>query len=271
MLSESVESSRNAPRGKGGVGLSNKVLYLPRLTWPEVKEALPGIKVAIVPVGSTEQHGPHGTFDVDAARAREYCIKLGEMLYPKALVVPCVPYGVSEHHMHFPGTITLKAETFGEILVEIASSLKRHGVRNILFVTGHGGNRPALGIAVNRIRFELGCRAAWLSPTAVAEDVVRANVTSPVTGHACEGEISQCLYLCPECVKTDNLEKGAIHPHVFEKWKKIPVEEAQYWEELTANGALGDATLASRELGQKIIQASLERVSKWIEQFIAQE
>ena len=143
-------------------------LYLYEMTWPEVKAALPGIKVAIIPTGSSEQHGPHGTFEVDTARAREFCLLLAERVYPQALVTPCIQIGISPHHMHFPGTLSLRAETYIEVLMDVARSLYQHGIRRFLFVNGHGGNKPALTLVMNRLRHELGVRSAVASPTAVA-------------------------------------------------------------------------------------------------------
>ncbi|HHX10297.1 MAG TPA: creatininase family protein, partial [Firmicutes bacterium] len=106
-----------------------KVLYLPELTWLEVKAALPDIKAAIIPVGSTEQHGPHGTFQTDFAAAREFSLLLGKELYPNALVTTPVPIGISEHHIRFPGTLSLRASTFIDVLMDIAVSLKKHGIK----------------------------------------------------------------------------------------------------------------------------------------------
>lgn len=243
-------------------------LYLYDMSWRDVKEALPDIRVAIIPTGSSEQHGPNGTFEVDTGRAREFSKRLGERLYPHALVAPCINIGISPHHMHFPGTISLRAETFTQVLMDVVESLHHHGIRRFLFVNGHGGNRPALSIVVNRIRHEMGARAAWVSPTSVADDVVKANQKSAWTGHACESEMSQCMYLCPETVKWGKLEKGQIVPEALEAKAGIPVEEGKFWEENTVNGALGDATQASAELGKQIIETALDRVTEWLKGFM---
>lgn len=243
-------------------------LYLYEMTWPEVREALPGVKVAIIPTGSTEQHGPHGTFEVDTARAREFSLRLAERLYPEALVTPCVNLGVSPHHMHFPGTITLSPETYMGVLMDVARSLYQHGIRRFFFVNGHGGNRPTLSLVVNRLHQELGVKAAWASPTSVADDIIKQRVKSPVTGHACESEMSQVLYLYPPAMKRERAEKGKIRPEVLATYGKVPVEEGRYWEELTENGALGDATLSSEELGREVIEVALDRLTQYVKRFM---
>lgn len=249
--------------------VNSKSLYLYDMSWPEVKEALPNIKVAIIPTGSTEQHGPNGTFEVDSARAREFAKRLGQRLYPHALVTPCIHFGISGHHMHFPGTITLRAETFIQVVMDVVWSLHQHGIRKFFFINGHGGNRPALSIIVNRIKHEVGDQAAWASPTSVADDVIKERVKSPMIGHACESEMSQCLYLCPETVKRGSLTKGEIYDKVLERaGESIPVEEGRFWEELTANGALGDATKANEELGKEVIETALERLTRYVERFM---
>jgi creatinine amidohydrolase len=146
-----------------------KRLYLYEMTWPQVRAALPGIKAAIIPPGSTEQHGPHGTFEVDTCRAREFSLKLAERVYPRAIVAPAIQYGVSPHHIHFPGTITLSPETYDGLLMDVATSLYRHGIRRFLFVNGHGGNKSNLTLVVNRLHQELGVKATVASPTGVVE------------------------------------------------------------------------------------------------------
>ncbi len=247
-----------------------KVLYLPDLTWPEVKAALPDIKVAIIPVGSTEQHGPHGKFQTDYAAAREFSIRLGKALYPNALVTTPVAIGISEHHIHFPGTLSLRASTLIDVLMDIAASLEKHGIKKFFFVNGHGGNEPALTIAANRIKHEMGCNAAWGTlPWDLIGDLSKGFVKSPMTGHSCEREISIMLYLWPDGVKKDALTPGKIRKQALETLgRKLGVREASFFDEVTENGALGDATKASVEWGKKAVEAGLERILPYMKEFM---
>lgn len=257
------------PSGNEGINASP---YLYDLSWPEVQALLQTVKLAIIPTGSTEQHGPHGTFEVDTARAREFSIRLGARLYPKALVAPCIPLGMSGHHMHFPGTITLGAETYINLLMDVATSLHRHGIRRFLFVNGHGGNKHALGIVVARIKHELGDEAAWVSPTGIVSDVVASLVKSPIRGHACESEMSQCMYLYPQAVKTNALAKGAIRDNALAKrYMSVGSQEGIFWEELTDNGALGDATQATYEMGKELVETALDRLEAYAKLLIGEE
>lgn len=234
------------------------------LSWPELKAVLPAVKVALIGVGSTEQHGPNMTFEADTARAYEFCRRLGARLYPHALVAPAIPFGLSAHHMNFPGTITLRPETFAALVSDVVESLVRHGLTRFFLVNAHGGNRPALSLLVNSLHEELGIDVAWTSFTSLAADVLRARVTSPVHGHACEGEVAQGLYLAPRTVKTAALAAGQLRT-TGGHWPGI--ETARRFDELTANGALGDATQASTELGAAIIETALERAEAFVRQF----
>ncbi len=270
-LLRQMTSTKGLPISAKPAPVPDKRLYLLEMTWPEVKAALPSIKVAIIPTGSIEQHGPHGTFEVDTARAREYSLLLAERVYPHALVAPCVQIGVSPHHMHFPGTLTYSAETYMSVLMDIATSLYQHGIRRFLFVNGHGGNRPTLTLVMNRLRQELGVRAAVASPTTVVIDFIKERITSPITGHACESEMSQVLYLYPPAMKFDRAEKGTIREEIKDVYGKLPIEIGRFWEENTENGALGDATLSTAELGKEVIEESLNRVVTFLRDFMEQE
>lgn len=245
-----------------------RALVLHDLTWTELKEYLPGIRVAIVPVGSTEQHGPHLTFATDTLRAYEFSRRLAARLFPRALVTTPINLGISPHHMRFPGTITLRPETFMAVVMDVAWSLKQHGITRLFFANGHGGNRAALTLLMARLRDELGVKAAWVSFTAMASDVIREHVKSPLHGHACEGEVSQALYLAPSLVRKDRLTPGAIRPGLAEAspWR---AETALSFDAITENGALGDATCASEELGRAIIETALDRVTAFLEDFMA--
>lgn len=247
-----------------------KVLYLPDLTWPEVKDALPQIKMAIIPVGSTEQHGPHGRFQTDYAAAREFSLKLGRELYPNALVTTPVAIGVSEHHIHFPGTLSLKATTLIDVLMDIAISLEKHGIRRFFFVNGHGGNVPALTITANRMKHEMGCSAAWATlPWDLIGDLSKGFVESPMTGHSCEREMSIMLYLWPQGVKKDALTPGKIRQKALEgPGRELGIHEANFFDEITENGALGDATKSSVDWGKKAVETALDRVLPYMKEFM---
>lgn len=252
---------------------ATKRFYIPEMTWPEVKAALPQVKMAIIPVGSNEQHGPHGTFQFDTACAREFALRLGARLYPEAIVAPAIPIGISRHHMRFPGTITFSAETLIQILMETASSLVEHGIKKFLFVNGHGGNSPALTIAVNRIKQEMGYEAMWGTlPYSAVGDLSSEHEKSPVTGHSCETEVSILLALMPEAVRKEALTPGKLQPRVLAELARpndhVQLQRGSFFDETTENGALGDATQASVELGNLYVETALERLVPRMRRFM---
>ena len=247
----------------------DKAFILPDMTWPEAGEALAQARVALVPVGSFEQHGPNGTFEVDTGRAYGFGKLLAERLYPRVVLAPAVPLGVSYHHLNFPGTITLRPETFMEVLFDVVWSLKQHGLDRFLFLNGHGGNIPALGVLIVKLREELGVHAAWTSFTSLARDVIKERVTSEEKGHACEGEISQAMVLAPHTVRHEALAPGEFKSRPYPLLGEAYNLAYHYrFDEITANGALGDATQASEELGRAIVEAALARAVEFLEAFL---
>ena len=250
--------------------MADQASILPEMTWPEAEVALAQAQVALVPVGSFEQHGPNGTFEVDTGRAYGFGKLLAARMYPRAVLAPAVNLGVSYHHMRFPGSITLRPETFMAVVYDVVWSLQQHGLNKFLILNGHGGNIPSLGVLIVKLRQELGVDVAWTSPTSLAREVLQEKVTSEPHGHACEGEISQALHLAPHTVRQEALTAGEFKGYPFRHLGEgYNLSYAYRFDEITANGALGDATLASRQLGQEIAEAGLEKTIEFLEDFIA--
>ncbi len=248
-----------------------KALILEEMIHPEVAEILPKVEIAVVPVGSCEQHGPNTTYTTDTARAYAFCKMLGEHYGEKLLICPPVTYGISTHHMAFAGTVTLRPETYIEVLKDIAVALHKHGIPRILFVNGHGGNSSALNVAINSLKYSFGIDAYY---TGMGFGLFDEAVTPEMgwtdkRGHASESETSQCLALCPEVVRKDNLQKGDVVENFIIRGKNAPFRHggiAFQWErDASRNGALGDARLSSEAEGKRLNQVALEKVEKTID------
>jgi len=237
------------------------------MSWPEVKSSLDTVKVALIPTGSCEQHGPNGTFEVDTAIAGEFARRLAERTYPLTLAVPPVHFGVSTHHMKFPGTITLKPETFMQVCMDVVESLYRHGLRRFIFVNGHGGNVASLTVVLAKIKYAYPDAQIALASPWCAQEVIKDRIESTITGHACEIEMSMCLYLAPGAVKTASLTKGAVKVALEEYKNPLGIVIAKSWDENTENGALGDATKSSRDIGEAAVEAALERMAGFVAEF----
>ncbi|CAG7617769.1 creatininase family protein [Paenibacillus allorhizosphaerae] len=242
---------------------------LTRMTWPEVKEALETVRIAIIPLGAHEQHGPHMAESCDAVLAEEMGKRLAEKLYPDAIMTPTINMGVSPHHIHFPGTISLEPTTLIAILRDMIKSLKQHGIGKFLILNSHGGNQATLGVAVDMLTPELGVDIFYAKTTASAKDVMDRRIESKLYGHSCDREVSEALYLAPHLVRTDKLEKADFQEG---RWRKLrpgnPLQGFYYYEEMTRNGCLGDATKASADIGKEIVETALERLAKAVREVL---
>ncbi len=240
-----------------------KAYKLTEMTWEEVSDALETVKMAIIPIGAHEQHGPHMVESCDAVLATEMANRLAEKMFPHVLVTPTVNMGVSPHHLNFPGTISLKPDTLIAVLRDIVRSLKRHGVEKFLFLNAHGGNQSTLNVASTTIGTEEDVEVYYAKTTVSAKQAISENVTSPIFGHSCEREVSEALYLAPQLIRTEKLNKGDL----IEGGRYIqlrpgkPIQGFYLYEEMTRNGCIGDATKASRDLGEQIVEEALENLA----------
>lgn len=242
---------------------SHAPLILADLSWPEVAAIGAGVEVVLIPVGSNEQHGPNLALRMDITGATEFCKRASALAWPTLMVAPSMPWGVSYHHMNFPGTITLSSATFIQILVEVVASLQQHGFDRFMFVNGHGGNTAPLGDAVVRINEEL--RPAFVG-AGIYFDFAEPGIDEihgidGITGHACEMETSAAMYLAPEIVKTDALAAGEMTDLTYTfrtSLQKYGVTVPYRFERYTANGAFGDARNASLAYGRALMDSALE-------------
>lgn len=241
---------------------------LANLTWPEAKDAIARAECAIVPTGSFEQHAPYMTFTVDTERAVAFSRLLAARLAPRVVVAPPVAFGISYHHMPFAGTVTLRPETFRSIVHDVVWSLREHGIRQFLIVNGHGGNAPALDELVVTLPRDLGVKVAWAGPTALASVFTKGRLADE-SGHCGQNETSQAMYLAPHVVRPERIVKGSTKPAPYVHVRgAASVHYAYRWDEITDNGALGDATLATAELGKQIAEAGLARAAEFLIDFM---
>lgn len=248
---------------------------LAELTWPEIRDLRAQAPVAIVPLGACEQHG-HGLAQrTDTTRAEVVADLVAERLFPHVVVTPAIPVGVSEHHMGFPGTLTLTADTLGRVIDELVDSLHRHGWRRVFVLTGHGGNNAAVDVSVARLRARhLDLHIAWSGVTPVASDVVAKIASTQVRGHSCEIETSQAMFADPTLVRPERLTRGSAALDDLDPVGRLSrahpgIHFPQAYDVLSATGALGDATAATAEDGATIITAVVSRIADFLTGFIA--
>lgn len=250
--------------------MTESAYVLTQMTWPEVRDALKTARLAIIPTGSCEQHGPNMTLETDAAIAYALAERLTEQLHPRALLAPVLPWGVSPHHMSFPGTITLRPGTFDALLWDVVVSLKQHGLNHFFLVNGHGGNVASLEVLMASLRDKLGVQVAAMMYMRLAADLIKAGAQTSLYGHACEVEASVGLFLAPETVREERVE-GEILPYAHPYTDLYAAGRLDFpfrFDELTRNGALGDARLATREFGEQIVTTTLARAGEFLESFM---
>tara|TARA_Y100001968_G_scaffold136503_1_gene124553 strand:+ start:7043 stop:7843 length:801 start_codon:yes stop_codon:yes gene_type:complete len=179
-------------------------------TWPEVEEYLAICKAIIVPIGSTEQHGPTGAIGTDAFTAEAIAIELARRT--GVLVTPVQSFGMAEHHLGFPGTMSLRPSTLIQVIKDLVLSLAKNGFEKIYFVNGHGGNIATVKSAFHEVyssalnqkitsASSLRCKiASWFLFKEVSN--YANNLYGNLEGqHATPSEISLTLYLHPTLMK----------------------------------------------------------------------
>jgi creatinine amidohydrolase len=248
-------------------------------TWPEIKAAIAQDRVAVLPVGTTEQHGPHLPLVTDVLTATEMSRLAVERIPEEAVLLPSVYYSFNEHHMDFPGTIAIAGETIVRYVTDIGTSLARHGFHKILIVNGHGSNVPFLDIAARNITNttnSIAAMASWWS--LIPKDVITAHRESEYPGgmaHGCELETSVLLYLRPDLVQMDKAEKDiSFQSTEFFYWdlqNPSPVFFQEWFSRYSRTGTVGDPTKATAAKGEVFVNAVVDRLVSLIREFRAKE
>ncbi len=182
--------------------------WLQDMSWEEAEKSIQKAGgVAILPVGSVEQHGYHMPLGTDSYVA----ITLAEDASKKTdtLLVPPLWFGWSPHHMVRPGTITIRPETLSEITYDIAASLNHHGIRKLIMINGHRiVNVVWMQLAAEKIQRELDMEVCIFDPAYMSKEIIKELEFGPV-GHAEEIETSHMMYRYPELV---NLKLAKDNP-----------------------------------------------------------
>jgi creatinine amidohydrolase len=209
--------------------------------------------------------------DIEIADA--FARRLAEDLGALAVLCPRVTYGLSEHHMTFPGTLTLRPDTFIAILSDLLESLRHWNVMRALIVNGHGGNVDALRIVARNARQDTGMIVGSVMWAQLAADEIATRVNSPRYGHACEVETSVALVLAPECVFQDRIEEPQpVGPEDALTDPPGAVADRPIWfTEWTRNGSLGDPRLSNERLGREVVEVAYERALSFARQLADKE
>jgi creatinine amidohydrolase len=245
---------------------------LDEMAWPEVRAAIDaGRTTVIAAAGSMEQHGPHLPLQTDTLLGTFLVEAIVERL-PGAFQGPTIPFGVSDHHMPFAGTITLDVETFKAVVRQYAESLAQHGFRNIVIIPSHGGNFGPL----RQLESECGGRvgdASFVAFHDLMAFMAIMNRAGDETGippgiagaHAGEAETSLVLAAREELAQMEHAIEGYVGDFGEEAAAKI---FAEGMPALTDNGILGDARPADRERGFHYRDVMADALAAWIQERI---
>lgn len=204
------------------------------LTWPLAAERAAEGVILVVPVGATEQHGPHLPLSTDTDLALALCHRLA-VQRPDVLVAPAIPYGSSGEHAGFAGTLSIGQAALELLLIELCRSATDTFDR-ILLVSGHGGNLEPLHRAVELLRTE-------------SRDVRMYLPRYQGDPHAGRAETALQLALGPERVRTEHAEPGDTRP----LGEILPLLRAGGVRAVSANGVLGDPTGATAAEGDALL------------------
>lgn len=214
-------------------------LELATTAWP----AIPERPRVFVPLGSTEQHGPHLPFSTDTIIAEAVAAQLHD-----GVLAPAIAIGASGEHQDFAGTISIGTDALRFTLIELVRSLATWA-GSVVIINGHGGNLEALGGAVTQLRAE-GHKVAW-APCVVAGG----------DSHAGRTETSLLLHLRPDLVNLDAVAAGALG-NIAELLPRLASEGTRA---VSPNGILGDASGASAAEGASLFDRMLAGVVRRID------
>ena len=225
------------------------------MTWEDAGERIPDADYVVLPCGSIEQHSTHLPLSVDSIRAEQLTERLAERAPEhdlSVLTLPTLAYGYSEHHMTFPGTITLMPDTYRNVVVEIGESMAAHGAERFALVNCHGGNRQPLKLAADRLQRDHGLQVHVVHWTNFARDALQ-EVFGEDWGHAGDHETSAIEVLAPHLVREGKKEPQTVT-------ESGDTRQYEYFSDLTEQGGLGDPTNADPEVMAEIIAETTDSI-----------
>jgi len=238
------------------------MIRLADITWTDAEKHFEKTDLVLMPIGATEQHGPHSSLGTDCLTAEKVSNMIGEQT--DTLVLPVIPVGISDHHRQFPGTLWVPPQAFREYVKAVALSIASHGIRKIVMVNGHGGNINALYEVCEELRREHDIFA-----------VIVHSYTPKMDGHAGADETSIALYLKPETVKMDRATNTVIKKEfagiqIRGNDKLGPALFPRDIIDLSDTGIYGragktiKASEATAERGEKLLKPHVEKIVKLV-------
>ncbi|CAL74628.1 Conserved hypothetical protein; putative creatinine amidohydrolase (=creatininase) [Bradyrhizobium sp. ORS 278] len=231
------------------------------ISWPDLETPDASSWIAVLPLAATEQHGPHLPLGTDVYIAEAYLARVRALLPPAlpVTVLPVQPVGISTEHIDFPGTLTVPTETALQSWRALGDSVARAGLRKLVIVTSHGGNSAAMTLVAQDLRAAhrmLVVTTSW-SRFGAPEGLFSADeLRHGIHGGAVETSIMLARH--PQLVRGNAIADFVSSAVATERANRVlstqrPAPFAWQTQDLNASGAVGDATQASAEKGERVL------------------
>jgi creatinine amidohydrolase len=240
-------------------------------TWPEIEAYLQICRGIILPIGSTEQHGPNGLIGTDAICAETVARGVGDST--GALVAPTIAVGMAQHHLGFPGSVTLRPSTLIAVLRDIVDSLARHGFERFYFLNGHGGNIATVSAAFSEIYAARSMVAADNTPPLKCRlknwwqyqevyDLAKELFGEAEGSHATPSEVSLTQFAYPDAIKSAVLDPPIAPRGDF-------ADAADYRRKFPDGRIGSNPALATPEAGRCLYEAAVAATAKDYRSWVA--
>lgn len=223
----------------------------------------------LLPLAATEQHGPHLPVATDRLIGEHFANILNKEMDESILILPAVSIGCSDHHIEFPGTLSLKHATFSSVVKDIIASVLHHGFYKIILLNSHGGNQSIGQVILEQLGYEyplahFAMVTWWVLAKGSLEKITETGMGG--TGHACEFETSLIQLIAPELVHTDLIQKGGNAPTFsWAEGDMLHGSKASYYRNMntmTSNGIFGNPFAASAEKGKRITACVIDSLKQ---------
>jgi creatinine amidohydrolase len=246
---------------EGGMEMPGRQeINLEELTAEEAALAIRSRGICILPLGSTEQHGPHLPVGTDTILAQELARRVARKI--GGVLLPALPFGQIWSANRFPGTIALTEETLVSLLCDVIESLARQGARVVALLSAHMGNLAPAQKAARQLKDWMDVKVlAFAYPRVheIAEGITQSALWQGSVFHAAEIETSMVLAVRPDLCRMDRAI--CSYPEAPADWEFRPYR----WDELNPSGVFGDATVATAEKGEALLARWTTLIAEAIE------
>jgi creatinine amidohydrolase len=239
-------------------------MLLEEMTTKAVEDHLKRDTLVVIPVGSTEQHGPANPLGTDFMIAQYVARAACER--SNAVCAPTIPIGVSEHHGRFKGTAWISTRLLVELMTEYTLSLATHGFDHFVYVNGHGGNSGALTEVSNDLYFHHDLKAVLVNWWTVVEvEYIKELFPNSNVAHAEAVETSMGLAIHEHLIKMNTVP--GIRPS--EGWGRqlLGVQLPSYTDDFAQDGVAGSVADISKEAGMELLESVISNVAAFVEAF----